>query len=74
MYRLTLKNIERVTDNKVTRDLYISKGYRLIEENNDEAIGEELSFKELKKLAKEKGIQGYSSLNKEELIELLGEL
>lgn len=74
MYRLTLKNIERVTDNEVTRDIYISKGYKLIEENNDEAIGEELSFKELKKLAKEKGIQGYSSLNKEELIELLGEL
>lgn len=74
MYRLTLKNIERVTDNEVTRDIYISKGYKLIEENNDEAIGEELSFKELRKLAKEKGIQGYSSLNKEELIELLGEL
>lgn len=74
MYRLTLKNIERVTDNEVTRDIYISKGYKLIEENNDEAIGEELSFKELKKLAKDKGIQGYSSLNKEELIELLGEL
>ena len=54
MYRLTLKNIERVTDNEVTRDIYISKGYKLIEENNDEAIGEELSFKELKKLAKEK--------------------
>lgn len=74
MYRLTLKNIERVTGNEVTRDIYISKGYKLIEENNDEAIGEELSFKELRKLAKEKGIQGYSSLNKEELIELLGEL
>lgn len=33
----------------------------------------ELNIKELKELAKEKGIQGYSSLNKAELIQVLEE-
>lgn len=49
------------------------------DENSQETQGEnkidlsELNIKELKELAKEKGIQGYSSLNKAELIQVLEE-
>ena len=43
------------------------------EEEVKDATLEDLSLADLKSLAKEKGIKGYSKLNKEELIKALEE-
>lgn len=80
---VSFSNGEGETENSWLSDWFVENGYKVEKEEvaEDEYNMEaeetyslsELSLRELKDLAKEKGIQGYSSLNKEELIKALEE-
>ena len=56
------------TEDKTLIDLLIAAGYEVAEEDVNE-----LTVAELKEIAKEKGIQGYRTMKRAELLEVLGE-
>lgn len=71
MIKMRLANVEReVPENQIGR--FKSKGYHIVgesSENTEEKVSlAELKLEELKTLAKQKGLQNYSSCNKEELL------
>ena len=74
-YRLKSMNVIKVTNEEDMREILISQGFRLIE--NKEEIDKEylnkLTVEKLREIAKEKGLEGYSKLSKEDLIKLLKE-
>lgn len=73
-------NVERVTESEAVAAKLISLGFKAIDLEGDDTAqkGEKenvsiqsMTMPELKALAKEKGIEGAGSLNKEELLAVL---
>lgn len=86
---VSFSNGEGETENTWLINWFTEKGYTVkeikeenpgsngeedhLENNNDNLELSKLNVKELKELAKENNIQGYSAMSKEQLIEALGE-
>lgn len=74
-YELIRMNVVKVTNEDEVRDKLIAQGYELIEKKKDTPLVDinQLTVEKLKELAREKGLEGYSKLSKDELINLLQE-
>lgn len=73
MYRLIRDNIEKIVNDISEKEKLIYDGFKLLEDKKNINI-ENLSIEELKNLAKENSIEGYSKLKKDELIEKLNNI
>lgn len=78
MYRLQKDNIERLAATENDKARLEAKGFKLL--SNADNTGNEgksidkMNITELKRLAEEKGIEGFEKMRKEELINTLMEL
>ncbi|MCW6112413.1 Rho termination factor N-terminal domain-containing protein [Clostridium sporogenes] len=68
---VSFANGEGYTKDEWLVDWFKNKGYEVTKEDAEEDILEDLTVKELKELAKNKGIEGYLDMKKEELIKAL---
>lgn len=74
-YQLIRMNVVKVTNEEDVRDKLIAQGFKLVEKKkvvSPEGVNQ-LTVEKLRELAKEKGLEGYSKLSKDELIKLLKE-
>lgn len=74
MIELKRFNVHRIVDTKEKAEELISLGFSIVSDNYEKDNNDDLSDKtvsELKEIAKTKEINGYSSMKKEELLEVL---
>lgn len=72
MIELKKDNIHKIVETDEEAKMLMNKGFILVDTSNtDDKDYKKINIKELRKIAKEKGLANYSKLNKEELIELL---
>lgn len=69
-------NVERIATGpaeiaRLKSDGYVPLEQPEVNEEKENIILDEMNLSELKALAKEKGLEGYSSLTKEQLLEVL---
>lgn len=74
--RLIKGNVERIAETQAQAEKYISKGFKMLdvakEAKKEEGKSlDKMNVTELKELAKQKGIEGYESLTKNELLAVL---
>lgn len=75
-YELIKMNVVKVTNDDNTRDILIAQGFKLMQNKEEEPSKDsisQLTVDKLKDIAKEKGLDGYSKLSKDELIKLIKE-
>lgn len=77
MYHLIRENVQRIVADDAQCQKFLKEGFRLLSGLDSESaptvieMPAEMNLTELKALAKERGIEGYASLTKEELLMVL---
>lgn len=80
MFEIKKENVHRTVETIEQAKKYIAKGYELVQnidnsEEKSEIIDlDSLKYNELKNLAKEKKVKGYTTLTKSDLVKILKEL
>lgn len=69
MYTLKKLNVIKIVEEENQRDKLISKGFEEVLDKPKTI--QEMNVKELREIAKEKGIEGYLDMKKEELLKAL---
>ena len=67
MIELKKDNIHRIVETDEEAKMLMNKGFILVDTSNtDDKDYKKINIKELRKIAKEKGLDNYSKLNKED--------